>query len=80
MPGSLPLSFALSNLFLGILAASANDWRSRSIYQYVPFLMPLFTSEPISRIVVDRYALPTGADTTACDPGKRTWCGGTWDT
>ena len=28
------------------------------------------------RIIVDRYALPSDADTTACDPGKQTWCGG----
>ncbi|KAN0075281.1 glycoside hydrolase family 13 protein [Tylopilus felleus] len=46
------------------LAASANDWRGRSIYQ----------------VIVDRYALPGGADPTRCDPGKRTWCGGTWNT
>ncbi|KAF8558403.1 glycoside hydrolase family 13 protein [Imleria badia] len=46
------------------LAASANDWRGRSIYQ----------------VIIDRYALPSGADPTRCDPGKRTWCGGTWST
>jgi hypothetical protein len=33
-----------------------------------------------SRIITDRYALPAGADTTKCDPGAQTWCGGTWKT
>ncbi|KAG6379070.1 alpha-amylase [Boletus reticuloceps] len=47
-----------------VLAADANDWRGRSIYQ----------------VIIDRYALPGGADPTRCDPGKRTWCGGTWST
>ncbi|KAI0057115.1 alpha-amylase [Artomyces pyxidatus] len=46
------------------LAATADQWRGRSIYQ----------------IITDRYALPEGADTTACDPNKQTWCGGTWST
>lgn len=32
------------------------------------------------RIIVDRYALPDGADTNACDPAMQTWCGGTWNT
>lgn len=45
-------------------AATADDWRSRSIYQ----------------VIIDRYALPAGADTTACDPADQTWCGGTWNT
>ncbi|KAF4614639.1 hypothetical protein D9613_002835 [Agrocybe pediades] len=33
-----------------------------------------------STVIVDRYALPTGADPNACDLGKQTWCGGTWKT
>ncbi|KIJ69594.1 glycoside hydrolase family 13 protein [Hydnomerulius pinastri MD-312] len=45
-------------------AANADQWRGRSIYQ----------------VIVDRYALPEGADPTKCDPGDRTWCGGTWNT
>ena len=32
------------------------------------------------RIITDRFALPKGADLTACDPGKQTFCGGTWNT
>lgn len=32
------------------------------------------------RVIIDRYALPAGADTTACDPADQTWCGGTWNT
>ncbi|EIN07658.1 glycoside hydrolase family 13 protein [Punctularia strigosozonata HHB-11173 SS5] len=47
-----------------VYAATAEQWRGRSIYQ----------------VITDRYALPAGADTTACDPGKQTWCGGTWNT
>jgi alpha-amylase len=31
-------------------------------------------------VITDRYALPQGADLTKCDPGKQTWCGGTWNT
>ena len=34
----------------------------------------------LRRIITDRYALPQGADPTACDPAKQTWCGGTWNT
>ena len=47
-----------------VFAATADQWRSRSIYQ----------------LIVDRYALPQGADLNACDPGAQTWCGGTWNT
>ncbi|EIM82537.1 glycoside hydrolase family 13 protein [Stereum hirsutum FP-91666 SS1] len=46
------------------LAASADQWRGRSIYQ----------------IITDRYALPAGADTNACNTTDQTWCGGTWNT
>ncbi|KIJ17255.1 alpha-amylase [Paxillus involutus ATCC 200175] len=46
------------------LAATASEWKGRAIYQ----------------VIVDRYALPEGADPTKCDPGDRTWCGGTWNT
>lgn len=45
------------------MAATADEWRGRSIYQ----------------LITDRYALPDGADSDACDPGKQTWCGGTWN-
>ena len=31
-------------------------------------------------MIIDRYALPDGADPNACDPGDQTWCGGTWNT
>ncbi|KAL5529439.1 hypothetical protein ACEPAG_5424 [Sanghuangporus baumii] len=63
--------FALSLTLLVLLysfpalrAADADAWRNRSIYQ----------------IIVDRFALPEGADPNACDPGQQTWCGGTWNT
>ncbi|KAG6334459.1 hypothetical protein ID866_4637 [Astraeus odoratus] len=45
-------------------AASADQWRSRSIYQ----------------VIIDRYALSNGTDPTQCNPADRTWCGGTWNT
>ncbi|KAL1683489.1 glycoside hydrolase family 13 protein [Schizophyllum commune] len=46
------------------LAATADDWRGRSIYQ----------------VLTDRFALPEGADTSACKVEDQTWCGGTWNT
>ncbi|EJD02103.1 alpha-amylase [Fomitiporia mediterranea MF3/22] len=63
------LSLSLISLLLlqylpSAYTANADAWRTRSIYQ----------------IIVDRYALPKGADTTACDPAQQTWCGGTWNT
>ncbi|KAF8919512.1 glycoside hydrolase family 13 protein [Mucidula mucida] len=47
-----------------IFAATADQWRGRSLYQ----------------IITDRYALPQGSDLDACDPGKQDYCGGTWNT
>ncbi|KAH9981459.1 alpha-amylase [Lactifluus volemus] len=46
------------------LAATADQWRHRSIYQ----------------VITDRYALPNGADPNACNVTEQTWCGGTWRT
>ncbi|KAH0584101.1 hypothetical protein H2248_009671 [Termitomyces sp. 'cryptogamus'] len=46
-----------------VSAATAEQWRGRSIYQ----------------LITDRYALPEGAATDTCDPGAQTWCGGTWN-
>ncbi|KAH9483823.1 Alpha-amylase A [Psilocybe cubensis] len=55
----------LSALSLPLVnAATADQWRGRSIYQ----------------IIVDRYALPEGADPTACNPAQQSFCGGTWNT
>ncbi|TFY50619.1 hypothetical protein EVJ58_g10968, partial [Rhodofomes roseus] len=56
------LSFAA--LVTSVSAATADQWRGRSIYQ----------------IITDRYALPDGADLNACNPKDQTWCGGTWTT
>ncbi|KAI0798094.1 alpha-amylase [Abortiporus biennis] len=63
MSSLLALFFSLS-LLRAVAGATADQWRSRSIYQ----------------IITDRFALPQGADINACDPGKQTWCGGTWAT
>ncbi|KAH0830442.1 glycoside hydrolase family 13 protein [Lanmaoa asiatica] len=70
----------MNHLLPHSFAASANDWRGRSIYQYSLSCNCLPSSDFKSRIIVDRYALPSGADPTRCDPGQRTWCGGTWNT
>lgn len=56
-----PLAFI--SLAPASLAASADQWRSRSIYQ----------------VIVDRYALSSGSSSDDCGPGSRTWCGGTWN-
>jgi len=58
----------LGSLFLTLfacsaLAATAEQWRGRSIYQ----------------LITDRFALSAGASTTQCDSAARTWCGGTWN-
>jgi len=51
--------------FIGpALAATADQWRGRSIYQ----------------LITDRYALPSGANVNACNVSEATWCGGTWGT
>ncbi|KAF5391839.1 hypothetical protein D9757_001670 [Collybiopsis confluens] len=59
--GSLALLLSLSSR---AQAASASEWRGRSIYQ----------------VIIDRYALTNGSDLNSCDPNQQTWCGGTWNT
>jgi len=54
---------ALFSLVPSAFAATAEQWRGRSIYQ----------------IITDRFALPNGSDPNACNPGQQTWCGGTWN-
>lgn len=64
---SLPILcslFAASFVLPTVNAATADQWRSRSIYQ----------------IITDRFALPSGASTDKCDVDAQTWCGGTWNT
>ncbi|KDR81372.1 hypothetical protein GALMADRAFT_239237 [Galerina marginata CBS 339.88] len=61
-PFSLYLVFAFA--FHSAFAATAEQWRGRSIYQ----------------IIVDRFALSEGADLASCNPAQQTWCGGTWNT
>ncbi|KAF9532429.1 glycoside hydrolase family 13 protein [Crepidotus variabilis] len=60
-----PASFALflATALPTVLAATAEQWRGRSIYQ----------------VIVDRYALSKGSANTPCDTNARTWCGGTWN-
>lgn len=61
-----PLSLALLFFFSirSAFAATAEQWRGRSIYQ----------------LITDRFALTNGSDLNACDPAQQTWCGGTWKT
>ncbi|KAJ7349293.1 glycoside hydrolase family 13 protein [Mycena albidolilacea] len=48
--------------FQPAFAATAEQWRTRSIYQ----------------IIVDRFALEPGAVVNECVLSEQTWCGGTW--
>jgi len=60
-----PLILLVSMTFIGsTLAATADQWRKRAIYQ----------------VITDRYALPEGANVNACNVTEQTWCGGTWRT
>jgi hypothetical protein len=45
---------------------------------FVDYVYISLISEP--RVITDRYALPEGANTTACNVTAQTWCGGTWRT
>jgi len=59
------LTLLIPITFIGsTLAATADQWRGRSIYQ----------------LITDRYALPNGANANACNVSAQTWCGGTWRT
>jgi alpha-amylase len=79
----------LGSLFLTLfacsaLAATAEQWRGRSIYQYVltdiqVFWMQYLANMQLCRLITDRFALSAGASTTQCDSAARTWCGGTWN-
>ena len=45
-----------------VLAATVDDWRSRSIYQ----------------VLTDRYGRTDASTTAKCDPAQGVYCGGTW--
>ena len=49
-------------LISGAFAATAEDWRKRSIYE----------------LVTDRFARTDGSTTAPCNTGDRVFCGGTW--
>lgn len=42
-------------------------------------ISPSVWSINFCRVIIDRYALPEGADPNQCPSGTRTWCGGTWN-
>jgi len=62
-PASLFVVSLLASGLRPVLAATADQWRTRSIYQ----------------IITDRFALEPGAVVPECNPGDQTWCGGTWN-
>jgi len=49
-------------LIQSALAANADQWRSRSIYQ----------------VITDRFARTDGSTSATCDSSKGLYCGGTW--
>ncbi|KAF2119657.1 Dioscin-alpha-L-rhamnosidase precursor [Lophiotrema nucula] len=55
-------SVIVAALGRGCLAASAADWRSRSIYQ----------------VFTDRFARTDGSTSYPCNPATNIYCGGTW--
>ncbi|KAJ7168123.1 alpha-amylase [Mycena crocata] len=57
------LLFLLASELRPALAATAEQWRTRSIYQ----------------IITDRFALSPGAVVNECVLSEQTWCGGTWN-
>ncbi|KAJ7756824.1 alpha-amylase [Mycena maculata] len=62
LPSLLLFSLLLSN-FRPACAATAEQWRTRSIYQ----------------VITDRFALEPGAVVNECVISNSTWCGGTWN-
>ncbi|KAJ7171683.1 glycoside hydrolase family 13 protein [Mycena crocata] len=58
----LLLSLTLFSAVQATIAASAEDWRGRSIYQ----------------VMVDRFARTDGSLTYPCHTNERVYCGGTW--
>ncbi|KAJ3768703.1 glycoside hydrolase family 13 protein [Lentinula raphanica] len=56
-----PLALGLS-IIRPSLAANAEEWRSRSVYQ----------------VMTDRFARTDGSTTAACDPSSSSYCGGSW--
>ncbi|KAF9052781.1 alpha-amylase [Panaeolus papilionaceus] len=55
--------YAAAYLNAAAFAATAEQWRGRSIYQ----------------LITDRFALPEGSPQNDCDPGEQKFCGGTWN-
>ncbi|KAJ2931426.1 hypothetical protein H1R20_g5722, partial [Candolleomyces eurysporus] len=56
-------SLLLFSLVASTWAATADEWRGRSIYQ----------------IITDRFALPSGSPNSTCDTTRQAYCGGTWN-
>lgn len=55
-------AIVFQNLIAPSLAASKDEWRTRSIYQ----------------VMTDRFAIENGTDHIHCEPGMGRTCGGTW--
>ncbi|KAJ7451075.1 glycoside hydrolase family 13 protein [Mycena latifolia] len=56
------LSITLFSAFRATAAASASEWRGRSIYQ----------------VMTDRFARSDGSVTSSCQTSDRAYCGGSW--
>ncbi|KAJ7445782.1 glycoside hydrolase family 13 protein [Mycena galericulata] len=63
MLASLVLFSLLASKFRPAFAATAEQWRTRSIYQ----------------VITDRFALEPGVVVNECVLSQQTWCGGTWN-
>ncbi|KAF8332149.1 glycoside hydrolase family 13 protein [Amanita rubescens] len=62
MPYNSLILFILAAIIANVFAATAEEWRGRSIYQ----------------VVTDRFATTDPNNGTHCDTSDRKYCGGTW--
>lgn len=61
LPASI-YSFIALTLYPAALAATADEWRSKTIYQ----------------VMTDRFARSDGSTTATCDTSQGIYCGGSW--
>jgi alpha-amylase len=80
---SYSLILTVLSICLTSLAASVDDWRTRSIYQDSPLFTECSRKALIPlQIITDRFALADKdngiAPTVPCDTAARDYCGGSW--
>ena len=70
-----------ASLALSAFAATADDWKSRSIYQVssagASSWLQLLTALPFSKIVTDRFSLGNSTY-PPCNTTEKAYCGGNW--